>query len=89
MSEYEAEVFDCLHRGLHIDPFAVRGFLREVDQLRADKARLDWLLCEGTKEVVTPACRAKKVTLAYLNDGAESYRAAIDAAREGMRSTQA
>jgi hypothetical protein len=56
--------------------------LADSEQLRADKARLDWLLCEGTREIVTPYSRSKKIVLAYVKDEAESYRAAIDAAME-------
>jgi hypothetical protein len=56
--------------------------LADNEQLREDKARLDWLLCEGTREIITPTTRAKKIVLAYVKDEAESYRAAIDAAME-------
>jgi hypothetical protein len=56
--------------------------LADNEQLRKDKARLDWLLCEGTREIITPTTRAKKIVLAYVKDEAESYRAAIDAAME-------
>jgi len=40
MSEHETEIRDCLERGLHIDPYNVRGILRELDKLRKDNARL-------------------------------------------------
>ncbi len=56
-----------------------------IEQLRRDKARLDWLLCEGTREIITPTTRAKKIVLAYVKDEAESYRAAIDAAMEATK----
>ena len=59
-----------------------RELLAENAELRKDKARLDWLLCEGTREIITPTTRAKKIVLAYVKDEAESYRAAIDAAME-------
>jgi hypothetical protein len=54
---------------------------RENAALLRDKERLDWLLCEDTKEFVTPLGRGKRITDAYLRGPAESYRAAIDAAR--------
>ena len=53
----------------------------EISGLRKDKERLDWLLCEDTKEFVTPLGRGKRITDAYLRGSAESYRVAIDAAR--------
>ena len=61
----------------------VEDLCKQARELRKDKARLDWLLCEGTREIITPTTRAKKIVLAYVKDEAETYRAAIDAAMEG------
>jgi hypothetical protein len=58
---------------------------RENAALRQDKERLDWLLCEDTKEFVTPLGRGKRITDAYLRGSAESYRAAIDEAMESTK----
>jgi hypothetical protein len=45
MTDHEKEIRDSLERGLHIDPYAVRGFLREVDRERGEvaQARKAWL----------------------------------------------
>jgi hypothetical protein len=79
MSEHETEIRDCLERGLHIDPFNVRGFLREVAELRKDKARLDWL--------ADPKNTIGNVTLPrqHIMDNPDSMRAAIDAAIEATK----
>jgi hypothetical protein len=77
MSEHETEIRDCLERGLHIDPYNVRGILRELDELRKDKARLDWL--------ADPKNTIGNVTLPrhHIMDHPDSMRAAIDAAMKG------
>jgi hypothetical protein len=76
MSEHEAEIRECLERGLFIDPFAVRGFLRQLErenaELRADKARLDWLLTD----------EGSSFAFNYLNKNQNLQVAAIDAAME-------
>jgi len=79
--------------GLPTNPVAISTYRlaellaieQEIAELREDKARLDWLLCEGTREIITPTTRAKKIVLAYVKDEAESYRAAIDAAMEATK----
>jgi hypothetical protein len=75
------EAVESLRTTLWGMEFELEKTRKEIDALRKDKERLDWLLCEDTKEFVTPLGRGKRITDAYLRGPAESYRAAIDAAR--------
>jgi hypothetical protein len=84
MSEHETEIRDCLERGLHIDPYNVRGILRELDELRKEKARLKSVLILANMALDTADAHLfsdEGNGLACQEIGAA--RAAIDAAMEG------
>ena len=86
MSEHETEIRDCLERGLHIDPYNVRGILRELDELRKDKARLDWLETDGESVSDYHDHYWREWLVSTINSSLPhnaSVRAAIDAAMEG------
>jgi hypothetical protein len=82
MSEHETEIRDCLERGLHIDPYNVRGILRELDELRKDKARLDWLdSCGDVCSDLTGKYNWKEWLVSTINSSMKldaSIRSAID-----------
>lgn len=84
MSNNETEIRECLAKQLHIDPFNVRGLLKEIEAIRAklaeakkDSARLDWLA--DPKNTVGNVVLPRE----YIMDNLDSMRAAIDAAMEG------